>query len=295
MSESRIELLAAFDALTDALSQLCNAILLESHLVAWLHHNPLHCAINPELNIRENICQVLTLLYYRNDQAPREIMVCPGFIGASSSTLKLATQVNECKERFKIAVMALKNEKRITQLPEFTEKINSMMRNVSLSTALSHSGLSRLHLKQCYRKIPILNQAPSKISWTWAHTRSIKKITVEKAQEMLLKKGSDAGIEIQLAKLSALPANEKLAIVQELAPHLRANLVFKQGLDVSRAMIKGPIPIFFLCDEQTPCPQYHPPKERCDKDKSRAKRSDEKLDPVVYLPAIRAHRYDSVS
>ncbi len=289
-SELRIELLQAFDELTNALTLLCTAILGEPHLIAWLHDTDSQ-TVQSLPQAREKTCHILTQLQYHNLQAPREIILCPGFIGASPSTLKLATQVNECKDRFKKTVLALKADKLITHHPELTEKINSMMRNLSLSKTLHSSGLSRLHLKQCYRKIPILLAAPQKISWTWAHTRSIRKISISKAQELLIKKGNDAGIEIQLAKLGMLAPNESLAIVQELAPHLRANLVYNQNAQVTRAMIKGPIPIFFPSDENTPYPQFTPPSEKCDKDKNRSKRSDEKLDPDVYLPAIRAHRY----
>ncbi len=170
--------------------------------------------------------------------------------------------------------------------------MNSILsRNLNTATTLKSVGLARLHLKQCYRKIPILSHSPLKISWTWAHTRSIKKISINKAQEMLLKKGTDAGIEMQIDKLKHLGAFEELAIVQELAPHLRANIVYSIDDKIHRSMIKGPIPIFFPCTPETPFPQFKPPVKKCDKDQNRSKRSDVRLDPNPYLPAIRAHRY----
>ncbi|MBS0287797.1 MAG: DNA replication terminus site-binding family protein [Proteobacteria bacterium] len=264
----------------------------ESSLVAWVHDPLMPNSTFSASEARKKACTILSLLQYQSTQAPREIILCPGFIGASIPTLKLAMQVNECKERFKKSVLALKNDKLLTRNAEFTDKMNSIItRHFGQSNVLAQMGLSRLHLKQCYRKIPILEKAPHKISWTWAHTRAIKQITISKAQEMLLKKGTDIGIEIQLSKLSALSPNEMLAIVQELAPHLRANLVFKQNDQVVRKMIKGPIPIFFPSEPNSAPPLFSAPSEKCEKDKNRLKRSDERLDTVAFLPAIRAHRY----
>ena len=290
-SEHHVEVLNEFSALTLAISTLCDALIEESHLMAYTHDNSENTQ-RASLISRDKTCQILRALEYQNNQAPREILLCPGFIGASLPTLKLAMHVNECKDKFKKTVLALKAEKLISQSPALTEKMHSIIsRNLATAKTLSTTGLSRLHLKQCYRKIPILEHAPHKISWTWAHTRSIRKITIQKAQELLLKKGNDVGIEIQLQKLGTLAPNESLAIVQELAPHLRANIVFKKNQCIERTMIKGHIPIFFPCSKDTQYPEFKAPTDKCEKSKERAKRSDEKLDPIVFLPAIRAHRY----
>ena len=141
-SELRLEVIATFSALNEALSQLSHAIQNESHLVAWAQDTDI-------LNVREKISAVLNQLYYIDNQDPREIIVCPGFVGASPLTIKLAVAVNECKESFKKSVLSLK-----------TAKI-SMKKTETLNAV----GLSRLHLKQCYRKIPILSHFPHKISW----------------------------------------------------------------------------------------------------------------------------------
>lgn len=287
----QIEVLDAFSTMTNAISNLCEAIIQEPSLVAWLHDPLIPNSSLHGIEARKKASYILSLLQYQPNQAPREIILCPGFIGASLPTLKLAMQVNERKDRFKKSVLALKNDKLLTKNPALTDKMNSIIsRNLGQSNALAQMGLSRLHLKQCYRKIPILEAAPHKISWTWAHTRAIKQISISKAQELLLKKGLDTGIEIQLSKLSTLSANEPLAIVQELAPHLRANLVFKHNELCIRKMIKGPIPIFFP-SENNSYPQFTPPSEKCEKNKNRSKRSDERLDAIAFLPAIRAHRY----
>lgn len=292
-SELRVEVLDAFLALTQAITNLCIAVKMESHLVSWVQDSdlPLFPTDKP-LSAREKSTVVISQLQYTQNQAPREIIVCAGFIGASPSTINLATVVNECKDRFKKSILALKSAKIPTRDPFLTDKMNSILSRAHITTkTLQKVGLARLHLKQCYRKIPILNGAPQKISWTWAHTRSIKKISISQAQELLFKKGDDPGIQIQLQKLSCLHPHESLAIVQELAPHLRANILYPQEAGAGRVMIKGPIPIFFPCESTNPMPEFNPPSKKREKNIHRLKRSDIKLEPTPYLSAIHAHRY----
>lgn len=241
---------------------------------------------------RDKSVAIISQLQYLDHQAPREIIVCAGFIGASESTLALAKCVNECKDYFKAMVLSLKSAKIPLNDPELIEHFDPILVNAAHHRQqLKKMGLARLHLKQCYRKIPILPKAPQKISWTWANTRSIKKISITEATLKLHQKGNDVGIQLQLQKLNSLSPYESLAIVQDLAPHLRANLVFQQGNMIQRKMIKGPMPIFFPCDHQTALPDFKPPTPKKGRDENRMIRCDVRLEPTPFLPAIRAHRY----
>lgn len=274
-SALRQDVLTAYANLQMSLEKLCSAIRMESALLAWVHEESDIPLLIGDLSVREKAIALLTQNEYLDAQAPREILVLPGYIGASAATLDLLHNVNQSKDQFKKCVLALKA---------------ALDKPSQLTHAMHAMGFARLHLKQCYRKIPILKLAPLKISWTWAHTKSIKRITIEKAQEMLRKKGEDSGILLQIQKLSALPSNEQLAIVQELAPHLRANIVLNDE-NRTRLMIKGPVPIFFPCDSTTPNPAFKVPQKKSLRDQNRTIRKDVRLDPNPYLPAIRAHRY----
>ncbi len=293
-SELRINLLDSFDNLNLAIERLSCAILNDNVLVAWLQEiKGFSELVIPNQSYRQQICSVIKRLEYFDDQQPREIIVAAGFIGASNETIALAEMVNLRKFHFKQNMLALKTTKLSLKEKKIAEGIQLILSNrpSSTSRALHNIGLARLHLKQCYRQLPVLKQAPKKINWTWAHTRSIKKITAAKACEMLAKKGNHTHIALQLQKCQTLPANEPLAIIQELAPHLRANIVFEEKKQIKRMMIKGPLPIFFPAASHTPCPEFKPPKEKQDKNKNRMIRNDVRIDPVVFLPAIRAHRY----
>ena len=110
-------------------------------------------------------------------------------------------------------------------------------------------------------------------------------------QTLLEKKTQELGIILQQKKLATLSPQESLAIVQELAPNLRANIVYNNGAK-NRQMLKGHLPIFYLDENQTKIPpEFVIPKEKSLQNSSRTKRSDKKLSPEVFLPAIRAHRY----
>lgn len=296
-SELRIDVINHFEKLTNHIERLCQAILEDEGLVAWMQdidNLPYSSGVDSH---REKACNIIRQLEYLDDQAPREILISAGFIGASPETLKLAQELNEGKNAFKQSVLALKSLKLSIKDNLIAQDMQSILKkrpNV-LTKTLQHAGLSRIHLKQCYRQIPILLHAPQKISWTWAHTRSIKKITVAQADSLLSQKGDNPNIEVQRKKLYSLSNNEPLAIIQELAPHLRANIVFNIDHHIKRMMIKGPMPIFFPATRQTPYPQYKAPKQKQEKNKNRVIRSDVKIDPTPFLPAIRVHRYQDFS
>ncbi|MGE3318767.1 MAG: hypothetical protein AB7I18_05670 [Candidatus Berkiella sp.] len=270
----RQDVLDSFLVLQSTLQELCNAVIREPELVAWVQEESQNTLFVGNLTAREKATLIFKQLEYQSLQAPREIIVLPGFIGASLSTLDKVMAVNEAKDQFKKSMLALK----------------ANVKPTNLTNAMAEMGMARLHLKQCYRKIPILKCAPQKMSWTWAHTKSIKRISIAKASELLLKKGEDLGIQIQLQKLNSLSPNEQLAIVQELAPHLRANIVLSDE-NATRLMIKGPVPIFFPCSLETPYPAFKVPLKKTLRDEKRSIRNDVRLDPMPFLPAIRAHRY----
>lgn len=308
-SEYRIDVINSFQALTAALSQLHEQICLQdAHLPAWFQP-PLELvpfsfnekdSFNERENDRYNAYRLIAQLEYLDSQKPREILVGAGILAASKLTLNAILHLNECKERFKSAILALKSAKISVSDPFLAERFENVLdkRPIATANTLRKIGLSRLHLKQCYRKIPFFHQRPHKVSWTWANTRAITRITVQQAEQLLRKQGHDVGIELQLNKLYGLKQNEPLAIVQELAPHLRANLVMhhgEEGKDIKRLMVKGPVPLFYLAEEaSTPLPHFRPPKAKQQRNEKRLIRSDVKLDPEPFLPAIRAHRYVGV-
>ncbi len=298
-SNYRIHVLDSYQTIQEHINQLHAAILEDDLLGTWIQEfstpteQPLH-----HILARQRAFNSLSQLEYLPLQAPREIIICAGFLGASDATLEIVRKLNNAKQEFKKAILSLKTQKISIHddllNSHFNDAYPHPQRDSEIAKILKKSGLARLHLKQCYRKIPILDSPPISIRWTWAHTRSIKRITVAQAFEKLSqrgKKSQELGIQLQLKKLATLSENTPLAIVQELAPHLRTNIVFNNpNGDKTRLMIKGSVPIFYPADLNTPLPLFKPPSLKCDKH-TREIRSDVQLDPIPLLPSIRAHRY----
>lgn len=292
VTELATDVITSFQGLKSALNTACEHIhTLDRHLPAWCQPPAmLHLQGN---NYRENACKFLSQLEYLDQQQPREILVGAGIMAASAETLDVLFTLNKSKDRFKQAMLRLKDAKISNKDQQLAQTFEQLLpqRDDNIAHSMARLGLARLHLKQCYRRIPILNERPKRISWTWANTRSIKKISVQTAESLLIKHSPDPGIERQISLLRSLHPDEKLAIVQELAPHLRANILLESG---KRVMVKGPVPIFYLMENSLGLPDFVPPGDKKGKDKERLIRKDVKINPQPFLPAIRAYRYYSI-
>jgi hypothetical protein len=288
----RIAVIESFRVLSLELEALLPLIVeADKDLPAWMEPLP-YPALRNE-NPREAACRLYRQNTYLEDQEGREILFGVGLIGARPDTLKQAQALNLAKAQFKASIQALKAQKLAFTddwLREAFLGLFDSLRHEFTATALTAAGLSRLHLKQCYRQLPLLEKQPLKVSWSWANTRSIKRISKADAIALLQKKGEDPGIALQIDKVQAMNPGECIAIVQELAPHLRTNLVYPGMAEaVDRAMTKGSLPLLYPAQPGDPLPKVIPPKAT--RNPERQTRSDLKIDPEIYLPAIRGHRY----
>ncbi len=285
----------SFSALNSNLRSVTEHMCVLDHdLPAWFQA-PSTLPIPANSSIREQAAALINQVEYVDQQQPREILVGAGLVAASAETIAALHALNLAKNNFKTAMLKLRAAKISSSEEYLAQNFEQLLpqRNVHVAIKLSRMGLARLHLKQCYRKIPYFMLRPNKVTWTWANTRSIKKISVTEAEQMLLKHTLDEGIERQLKQLRSVNVNEKLAIVQDLAPHLRANIVLPDGNETKRLMVKGPVPIFYLIDENMTLPKFIPPGIKKGKNIDRVIRKDVKINPEPFLPAIRAHRYYS--
>jgi hypothetical protein len=283
----RIAVLEAFKSFHIELHMLQERINQDEGLPAWMQ--PLAYPALKHDDPRAATTALLNQNTYLDDQEGREILIGVGLIGSSEKTLEQALALNLAKKQFKSAIQELKAQKlRLTDdwLREAFIGFFESIRHEFTATALEAAGLSRLHLKQCYRQIPVLKKCPLKVSWSWANTRSIKKISKIDAIALLNKKGNDLGIQRQIEKVQGLRSDECIAIVQELAPHLRTNIIFSPD---DRLMTKGSLPLLYPAQKEEELPIVIPPK--CIKNSQRQTRADLKIDPEVFLPAIRGHRY----
>ena len=231
-------------------------------------------------------------IWYVDGQDGRETRSCFGIIGVPTSVIEDAKVVNDTKNQFQKAVQALQKNKALwDQTSDFLNE-----RHPNVRETLMQSRLARVHLKQCYRYIPYVEQKPIKIGFSWYKSgRSIKRIDVETAIQSLEKLDLNAPhIQAQIAKVSTFPKNMPLAKVQTLAPIMRANLVYapidsseekkRQAMNISLPLL---IPLFPGAD----FPQYNKPPLTPPEKRTRIDRSDILIDPEPFLPSIRVHRY----
>lgn len=275
------------DALTEASRQLRDTV----DLPCWMQ--PLDTLALRDPRPHTQAIRLLNQLDYLDGQEGREILLGVGIFAVRQPAYDALFQLNQAKAAFKYAIQNLKCQGLKSDEEALSHAFRALLaktRHDDTHTSLHRSGLLRLHLKQCYRQIPLLKKRPARVSWCWANTRSIKRITASQAMALLEKKGSDAGILAQQEKVAALPPETPIAIVQALAPHLRTNIWMDERDNSERRMLKGSLPLFYLHEDNTGLPEIAGPKS-IRQQTNRPTRSDVKINPEVFLPAIRGHLY----
>ena len=232
--------------------------------------------------------QIYTDIWHSGHQDGRRTQSCFGLVGANPDLLAAAEQLNRCKDQLRTCIGQLKK----SELPEISHQLHQ--RSQAIAASMNQAGLGRLHLKQCYRHIPLVDTKPDNIRFSWYSSGlSIRKLTAHDAMELLLKLDtSQTHINRQIEKLSPLHKNTPLAQIQKQVPVIRANIAWK--IDASRwqRIAKNcPLPILIPLGEDDQLPVHNdlsatPPTQR-----SRALRSDSIIDPEPFLPSLRIHLY----
>ena len=291
MSNSQLApLTLTFEAMSQALLNY-HQLLLSSTLPLWLPLSEAECQSN--LSMRGKACVLTTDIWHSGDGDGRVTQNCHGLVGASTELITAATHLNLCKDAFRQALADLKDKD--------PKNINLSLRARSqkLAQILKREGLSRLHLKQCYRHIPILAPGCLKVQFSWYSSgRSIKRITVEESLQKLLKLSqSSTHVQIQINKLGNLRPGTALAQVQAQVPIMRVNAVWpsveqtigeKQWLRKAR---NAPLPLLVPLSAGQQLPSFNQPPLQPPKIRLRALRSDALIEPTALLPSLRVHCY----
>ncbi len=285
----RLDLLSSFDIVLARLDAFCTAVRQDAALSAWISCTEAELTENIDMRIKA--IQVYRALWYEDDQQDgRETLTCPGIIGSCVNTLVAAHACNLAKDNFKAAVLALKALNRI-------EMKNAMIdlhrRWEPVATAMRRMGVARLNLKQVYRHIPLLEQCPLKIGFTWSKQgRVIQRTSVAAARRLLEQRIETPQVQLDMQRLEQIDNDEILARVRSVCPHLRANIVFiDQGkIGVSRRLMQAPLPILVPLLPGEPLPEFvavaaEPPVS------PRLRRADVRIEDKAFLPSIRVHRY----
>ncbi|MDX2423621.1 MAG: DNA replication terminus site-binding protein [Amphritea sp.] len=275
---SAVELIDSLNQLNQALVNFSQQ-LQQSTLPFWLP--------GPAQNLQQ-AAALYTDIWYQDGQDGRTTLSQHGIIGADAQLISATLQLNQAKANFQ--TLALRY--RLSQSTETLQELHQ--RSEKIAEILQRHGAARIHLKQCYRQIPLLQQCPSKIGFSWYTSgRSIRKLTPAEAEEKLLKMDtSQPHIQQQLQAVGNLRPGDMLAQIQPQVPVMRANMMWKEKDCVMRKAQNTSLPMIIALDSENPrLPAYNEPPLTPPEARSRLERSDLKIDPHPFLPSLRAHRY----
>ncbi len=278
------DLLQAFDCLNQSLVRFCTQLRCSDRAI-WIPRTD----SESELPERDFATALIADIWYKDGQDGRRTRSRHGLIGADDTLLAAARTLNQHKAAFQHAASRL-NTDSLRELP-----LQLAHRSALLSELLNNHGLGRIHLKQCYRQIPILDRTPTRIGFNWyCSGRSIRRLTAGDAMDLLLKLDqSQPHVQIQLARLSPLGEHTPLAQLQTQVPVMRANIVWKETQGWLRRARNCPLPLLFPLPAQTALPEHNRPDLKPPVGRQRAERSDARIDPEPFIPSLRIHRYQS--
>lgn len=280
----------SFDSLVHNLTQL-KVALREDAQLGYKHWVPLS-TLEMALGVSpiEKSIELYQSLFFIDGQESNHTRSCHGLISISQKTATIASAVNQSKAQFQSVMQMIKK-----QAPKSAQEIPFSLpnRHPAFRLALNSQSLNRLHLKQCYRQLPLLQRHPSRVGFTWSlDGKSITKISHDEAEKRLLKLGEEKPhIQAQLEKLRNLDQGrrEGLRKVQKLAPAVKANLVFRHSEGTRRKTINAPLPLLFPAFPYEALPPHkkldiEPPKEHL-----RLKRLDTQLSDEPFLKTINVY------
>ncbi|RAR59024.1 DNA replication terminus site binding protein [Onishia taeanensis] len=280
------ELEATFDTIINRIEELVQYFREQNREIgigAWALH---HSTPNADW-----LRAALLDFWYQDGQDGRATRSYVGLIAADQRMLEHVGKVNEAKDDF-ACILAKIREHAADLIPEI--KAILPFRHPALHAHLTGQGLARLHLKQCWRAIPVANAPLSRVRLAWYSSgRSIKKLSVREAEKKLLALDADSPhVRIQLKRLAGIPDSEPLAQVQKQAPLMRANLFFAEPLadGRERRAMNVALPLFIPSTDGR-LPDHNQPQPTPQEKRTRAKRSDERLEDTPFLPSIRIYRY----
>ncbi|MDX1605423.1 MAG: hypothetical protein R3202_04470 [Candidatus Competibacterales bacterium] len=278
----RINLLETFEGLLDTLRTFCTA-LRQENLPAWVARSDEE--IDGRLDMRYKAVRLYQQLWYEDGQEGRETVTCPGLVGVSPDTLEQAHCCNAAKDAFKQAVLALKPLRK-SQTDSLLAEIHH--RHETVAAAMQRMGAARLNLKQAYRHVPLLDERPRKVGFTWSRQgRTIQRLDIPAVRRLLERRSETPQQRQALERLSRLPQTEILARIRPVCPHLRANILFA---DDSRRLVQTPLPLLVPLRPGEDLPEFVPvPPEPTGH--SRLRRSDVRIEDEPFLALVQVHRY----
>lgn len=243
---------------------------------------------------REPAAEIYVQHFFDDEQDPRETVILPGLVAAGDSTRRLAHALNAARKQLKDALSAMDRIQ-----VRMTNPVTGRIRKERLGDlVLRDAGLARLHRIQVYRDVHVLERRPDNVSFVWARTRRVKRLSLQAVRERLMGMLDNPPqaelVREDLARLESLSRNEVLAFVEPMPCHARVNLAWRrpgetQGFD--RAMRSAPIPLLYPAAAEDELPSLKPLDPQRYALRQRAKRRDLKIEDQPFLSTLSVYRY----
>ncbi|TVU73774.1 MULTISPECIES: hypothetical protein [Cobetia] len=235
-------------------------------------------------------------VWYQDGQDGRVTRPYLGVVAAGSAVIDAVAELNLAKERL-ARLFAELREKYPEQLSEL--KAILPFRHPGLNQHLRGDGLARLHLKQCWRRVPVAEASVARVRFAWYSSgRSIQRISVADCEALLMKLDTEAEhVRLQLRLLAGLPPDEILTRIQPQAPLMRANLFYREPVlrddgeaPRTRRALNVSLPLFLPHDDLR-LPSLNQPPSTPPTERTRARRGDVRIEDEPFLKSLRVHRY----
>lgn len=282
--QHRHRLTLAFDQVIDRLTAVAEHVSARRSRL-WRFHP------DPALSEADWLRQALLDMWHLDGQDGRETRNYIGLVAADPVLIEKVSQANAAKQALSLCLQDIKAH----STEAYRQARHTLpRRHPDVESVMESSGLARLHLKQCWRQLPIAEAPVSRVRLAWYSSgRSIKRMSVRDAEAALLALDSEAAhVRIQLRRLAGIPDSECLAQVQTQAPLMRANLFYVEPLEDGhdRRALNAAMPIF-VPENQGRLPHVKAPAPTPPTTRTRARRRDEKLESEPFLPSLRVYRY----
>jgi hypothetical protein len=184
---------------------------------------------------REAAASAISQLFWNQDT---QLLPGTGLVCSSEHTVSCVNKLNSAKQRFKNAVLNLRNansgESPLERLIRDEITVRGL-RTDTLKKALAIVGITTIDLQRSYAQIRVLPKHVEVFSWTWAtkHCR-IRKVTRDEAMEMAKNLPHEEHSKEAYQRLQQCRPNEHFVRRIKLPNQLRANYAYWENGSVVR-------------------------------------------------------------
>jgi hypothetical protein len=182
-----------------------------------------------------------------------------GLICVSQVTADLAESVTSARKVFKKAAIALKNVgkknaevKNNNSLAKLLskDKLSFATRHPKVATGLQRIQLAKWNLLWCYRKVHLLEEGVSSLSWSWLRKRSdIISMSKAVAIDYAIKTLPEPKRQFALHEIEQSGSQHFARVTKPRPPQLKANVVIGEGKTALRKLIATPTVILLRADD----------------------------------------------